>query len=139
MDRYERWMKAGTNAATLQKRISAVGDVSVGQPICSHIGHTSFHRNRLHSLHHRQSQIGAAMLMGELGPVNAQDMMDPRPLLMALEETKTIALAWIWKCGGGADSLLTDSCDAATPNDANNGNWGSLFRNFTAGGTRGPL
>ena len=40
--------------------------------------------------------------------------------------------AWIWKCGGGADSLLTEACDPSAPNDADNGGWGSLFRNFTA-------
>ena len=72
------------------------------------------------------------MLMGELGPANAGDMMDPKPLLLALEVTQTIALAWIWKCGTGCDSLLTKACNPATPNDAGNGNWGSLFRNFSA-------
>lgn len=48
-------------------------------------------------------QIGASMLMGELGLANAQDMMDPRTLLSALDATQTIALAWIWKCAGDAD------------------------------------
>jgi hypothetical protein len=69
--------------------------------------------------------------MGELGPSNANDIMNPRPLLAALEATQTIALAWSWQCGQDKNSLLTNACDPTTPNDAGNGGWGSLFKNFT--------
>ena len=79
------------------------------------------------------------MIMGEIGPVNAGDLMNPRPLLSALEMTQTIVLAWIWDCGHSADSLLTKSCDPATPNDKSNSGWGSLYRNFTAATSKTDL
>jgi len=79
------------------------------------------------------------MIMGELGPTNAGDLMDPRPLLAALEATRTIALAWSFQCGVDDNSLLTKACDPAIPNDAHNGGWGTLYRNFTEAGPQGAI
>jgi mannan endo-1,4-beta-mannosidase len=73
-------------------------------------------------------QRGAAVVFGETSPYNAGPQMDVTTLLNAAVAERVGVLAWLWKTDeSDRASLLTSS---GQPNNANNGNWGSMFLGF---------
>ena len=74
---------------------------------------------------------GFAIIFGEVGVVNIGDLdvlMNPNNFFMAVNQTKTTTLAWLWNANtSDQNSLLTDNNQE---NNFNNNNWGTTFRNF---------
>jgi mannan endo-1,4-beta-mannosidase len=70
------------------------------------------------------------VIFGEVGPLNASSIMNPQPFLDSVYDRGLSVCAWLWKYDGNdADALLNT---AGLPNDYNNNNWGSIFKNVAA-------
>lgn len=70
------------------------------------------------------------ILFGETAPMNAGILMDPRYFLDAAYNKGFSICAWVWKYDkNDLDALLTAD---GNPNDTNNNNWGSTYKNLAA-------
>ena len=75
-------------------------------------------------------QQNLPVLFGETAPMNAGILMDPRYFLNAVYNRGFSVCAWVWKYDkNDQDALLTAD---GTPNDTNNNNWGSTYKNLAA-------
>tara|TARA_R110000868_G_scaffold98253_3_gene270311 strand:+ start:1517 stop:2545 length:1029 start_codon:yes stop_codon:yes gene_type:complete len=81
--------------------------------------------SRLSQLQNKKIPI----LFGETAPMNAGVLMNPKSFLDILSTRGISVCAWVWKKDGtDQDALLTTS---GLPNDTNNNNWGSSFKNLS--------
>jgi mannan endo-1,4-beta-mannosidase len=75
-------------------------------------------------------QKNLPLIFGEVAPLNASTIMNPQPFLDSAYNRGFSVCAWVWKYDGNdADALLNA---AGLPNDNNNNNWGSFFKNVAA-------
>jgi mannan endo-1,4-beta-mannosidase len=78
--------------------------------------------NRLQQL----KQNNLPVLFGEVAPVNAGVLMNPKPFLDSIYNRGLSVAAWVWKYDGNdQDALLNGQ---GLPNDNNNNNWGSIYK-----------
>jgi hypothetical protein len=83
-------------------------------------------RNRLEALQAKNLPF----LVGEISPINAGILMNPKPFLELLNEKQVTTLAWLWKFDETDQAaLLTLN---GLPNNNNNNNWGAIFKNMAA-------
>jgi mannan endo-1,4-beta-mannosidase len=69
------------------------------------------------------------IIFGETAPVNAGVLMNPKDFLDILSQRGISICAWVWKKNeSDQDALLTAS---GLPNDNNNNNWGTTFKNLS--------
>ncbi|WP_369769763.1 cellulase family glycosylhydrolase [Flavobacterium sp. WC2416] len=84
------------------------------------------------SINSRLSQLQnkkIPIIFGETAPMNAGVLMNPKSFLDILSTRGISVCAWVWKKDGtDHDALLTAS---GLPNDTNNNNWGSTFKNLS--------
>lgn len=82
--------------------------------------------NRLQQLKLKNIPI----LFGETAPLNAGTLMNPQSFLEIIYNRGLSVCAWVWKKDeNDKDALLTS---AGIPNDNNNNNWGTTYKNFAA-------
>jgi mannan endo-1,4-beta-mannosidase len=82
--------------------------------------------NRLQQLKLKNIPI----LFGETAPFNAGTLMNPQSFLEIIYNRGLSVCAWVWKKDeNDKDGLLTS---AGIPNDNNNNNWGTTYKNFAA-------
>lgn len=75
-------------------------------------------------------QHNLPVLIGEIAPMNAGILMNPQTMLNAAYSQRLSVCAWAWKMQTtDQDALLND---AALPNNTNNNNWGTLYKNFAS-------
>jgi mannan endo-1,4-beta-mannosidase len=68
------------------------------------------------------------IIFGEVAPMNASVLMNPKPFLDTVYSRGLSCMAWVWKYDGtDTDALLTAS---GLPNDNNNNNWGTTYKTF---------
>ncbi|HMO25310.1 MAG TPA: cellulase family glycosylhydrolase [Tepidisphaeraceae bacterium] len=81
--------------------------------------------NRLRALKNARLPV----MIGEIGPFNSSTQMDPTKVMRAAERVGVTVIAWLWKREDTAsrNSLRTTS---GAPNDNQNGNWGSTWREY---------
>ncbi|AKG23921.1 cellulase family glycosylhydrolase [Calothrix sp. 336/3] len=76
----------------------------------------------------RLQQGGFVVLFGEVAPLNASELMNPRVFLQAAQKMGVSVCAWLWKYDGSdTNALLTAD---GIPNDSNNNFWGSTYKTF---------
>jgi mannan endo-1,4-beta-mannosidase len=63
----------------------------------------------------------------ETAPLNAGVLMNPKPFLDIIYNQKSICLCLVWKMMRMTDILTK----AGLPNDNNNNNWGTTFKNLS--------
>ncbi|WP_278035118.1 cellulase family glycosylhydrolase [Flavobacterium nitratireducens] len=81
--------------------------------------------NRLNQL----NKLNIPFIFGETAPMNAGVLMDPRPFLNNIYNRNLSICAWVCKKDeNDIDALLTSE---GLPNDLNNNNWGSFFKNLS--------
>ncbi|SDW88671.1 cellulase family glycosylhydrolase [Flavobacterium degerlachei] len=81
--------------------------------------------SRLSQLQNKKIPI----IFGETAPMNAGLLMNPKPFLDILSTRGLSVCAWVWKKDAtDQDALLTTS---GLPNDNNNNNWGTTFKNLS--------
>ena len=79
---------------------------------------------RLSALENKELPV----FFGEIAPVNSGVLMNPNPLLDLLSDSGISLAAWLWKYDeDDQDALLTKD---GNPNNVNNNNWGSSYRNL---------
>jgi mannan endo-1,4-beta-mannosidase len=79
----------------------------------------------------RLDEAGLAWMVGEIAPMNAGALMDPRPFLALPQVRARPVAAWLWKrSDSDPDALLTSD---GAPHDVGNHAWGSSFREYAAG------
>lgn len=87
--------------------------------------------NRLNAL----NQSNLPIIFGETAPMNAGVLMNPSPFLNVLYERGISVCAWVWKKDeSDQDALMTRD---GLPNNINNNNWGTTFKNLAIK-TRNP-
>ncbi len=70
------------------------------------------------------------VLIGEIAPMNAGALMNPQSMLNTAYSQGISVCAWAWKMqSSDQDALLTET---GLPNNANNNNWGTMYKNFAA-------
>ncbi len=74
---------------------------------------------------------GLAWMVGEIAPMNAGELMDPRPFLALPEVSARPVTGWLWKYSDTDTDAILDSTGA--PNDRDNHEWGSTMRALAAG------
>ena len=80
--------------------------------------------NRLAQL----KQQNLPFIFGEMAPLNASVLMDPKSFLDSIYFRGISACAWVWKYDtNDRDALLDNS---GLPNNNQNNNWGTLFKNY---------
>ena len=87
-------------------------------------------RARLQAL----KSVGVAVIVGEVGPSNAGNLMSPWPLLAELEGSDIGVAAWMWGCRSSAsDFNKLQRCDGLNGglNDEGNHAWGSGYLDYT--------
>jgi mannan endo-1,4-beta-mannosidase len=78
----------------------------------------------------RIDESGLAWMVGEVAPMNAGTLMDPRPFLSLPQVSARPVAAWLWKRSDtDPDALLTST---GGPHDAGNHAWGSSFRQYAS-------
>lgn len=70
--------------------------------------------------------LGLAWMVGEIAPMNAGTLMDPRPFLALPEVAARPVTAWLWKRSDTDLNALLDASGA--PNDRDNHAWGSTIQ-----------
>ncbi len=76
------------------------------------------------------AHAGIPLMIGEIAPMNAGELMDPGPVLEVLSERELTTTAWLWKYDeSDPDALLTTT---GAPNDQDNNAWGTTYREFLA-------
>lgn len=74
-------------------------------------------------------QANLPIIFGETAPLNAGVLMNPKPFLDIIYNRSLSVCAWVWKNDeNDTDALLTK---AGLPNDNNNNNWGTTFKNLS--------
>jgi mannan endo-1,4-beta-mannosidase len=69
-----------------------------------------------------------AIIFGETAPLNAEVLMNPASFLNKVHSNGLSVCAWLWKYDqDDQDALLTKE---GLPNNTNNNNWGTLFKNL---------
>ena len=87
--------------------------------------------NRLNAL----NQSNLPIIFGETATMNAGVLMNPSPFLNVLYERGLSVCAWVWKKDeSDQDALMTRD---GLPNNINNNNWGTTFKNLAIK-TRNP-
>lgn len=81
---------------------------------------------RLGQLH----QNGLPVIFGETAPINAGVLMNPQSFLDSVYYRGLSVCAWAWKYANSDQDALLDSL--GLPNNTNNNNWGTLFKNVAA-------
>jgi mannan endo-1,4-beta-mannosidase len=85
---------------------------------------TSVMGNRLQQL--KQNKL--PVIFGEVAPMNASTLMNPKPFLDSVYAKGLSCMAWVWKYDGAdTDALLNAQ---GLPNDNNNNNWGTTYKTF---------
>ena len=77
---------------------------------------------------------GLAVIVGETGPANAGNVVDPWPFLWEAADAGVGVLGWVWKCASSPTDLnAMKGCNGEVTelNDAGNFGWGSGFANYT--------
>lgn len=69
-------------------------------------------------------------MIGEVAPLNAGTLMNPRAFLDSAYAQGFSISAWVWKRDGGDADALLDA--AGRPNNVNNNGWGTLFKELAA-------
>lgn len=70
------------------------------------------------------------VIFGEVAPLNASLLMDPKPFTDSVYNRGLSVCAWVWKYDGNdKDALLNNM---GLPNNIGNNNWGTLFKNLCA-------
>jgi mannan endo-1,4-beta-mannosidase len=82
--------------------------------------------NRLEQL----KQKNLPVIFGETAPLNAGVLMNPQSLLDSIYNRGISVCAWTWKYDGNDKDALLNA--AGLPNDNNNNNWGTHYRNLAA-------
>ena len=87
--------------------------------------------NRLNTL----NQYNLPIIFGETAPMNAGVLMNPDPFLNLIYDKGISVCAWVWKKDeSDQDALMTQN---GLPNNINNNNWGTTFKNLALK-TRNP-
>lgn len=87
--------------------------------------------NRLNTLNRNKLPI----IIGETAPMNAGVLMNPDPFLNLVYDKGISVCAWVWKKDeSDQDALMTRD---GLPNNINNNNWGTTFKNLAIK-TRNP-
>lgn len=87
--------------------------------------------NRLNTL----NQYNLPIIFGETAPMNAGVLMNPDPFLNLIYDKGISVCAWVWKKDeSDQDALMTRD---GLPNNINNNNWGTTFKNLAIK-TRNP-
>jgi mannan endo-1,4-beta-mannosidase len=80
-------------------------------------------------------QSNLPIIFGEIAPMNAGVLMNPSPFLNLIYERGISVCAWVWKKDeSDQDALMTRD---GLPNNINNNNWGTTFKNLAIK-TRNP-
>ena len=80
--------------------------------------------NRLNTL----NQYNLPIIFGETAPMNAGVLMNPDPFLNLIYDKGISVCAWVWKKDeSDQDALMTRD---GLPNNMNNNNWGTTFKNL---------
>lgn len=80
--------------------------------------------NRLNTL----NQYNLPIIFGETAPMNAGVLMNPDPFLNLIYDKGISVCAWVWKKDeSDQDALMTRD---GLPNNINNNNWGTTFKNL---------
>jgi mannan endo-1,4-beta-mannosidase len=80
--------------------------------------------NRLNAL----NQNNLPIIFGETAPINAGVLMNPDPFLNLVYDKGISVCAWVWKKDeSDQDALMTQN---GLPNNINNNNWGTTFKNL---------
>ncbi len=79
---------------------------------------------------HDLDALGIAWMVGEIAPMNAGVLMDPRPFLALPEVASRPVAAWLWKRSDTDLDALLDASGA--PNDRDNHAWGSTIRGLAS-------
>lgn len=74
------------------------------------------------------TDLELAFIFGEVGVINVEDLMRVTSFLGSVKKTNTSTLAWLWKRDSNDQNALLTENDS--PNDNNNNQWGSTFREF---------
>jgi mannan endo-1,4-beta-mannosidase len=80
--------------------------------------------NRLQQL--RQNNL--PIFFGEVAPMNAGVLMNPKPFLDSVYNRGLSVAAWVWKYDANDQDALLNA--QGLPNDNNNNNWGSTFKSL---------
>jgi mannan endo-1,4-beta-mannosidase len=81
--------------------------------------------NRLEKL--KQNKL--PVIFGEIGPLNAGVLMNPKIFLDKIYYRGLSVCAWVWKYDSNdKDALLNEH---SLPNDKDNNNWGTTFQSFS--------
>ena len=83
--------------------------------------------NRLEQLRLKDLPV----FFGEMAPLNASVLMNPKPLMDSLYNRGLSICAWVWKYDGNDKDALLDN--NGLPNNNNNNNWGGIFNNLCLG------
>ena len=80
--------------------------------------------NRLNAM----NQNNLPIIFGETAPMNAGVLMNPDPFLNLIYDKGISVCAWVWKKDeSDQDALMTQN---GLPNNINNNNWGTTFKNL---------
>jgi mannan endo-1,4-beta-mannosidase len=71
-------------------------------------------------------QNNLPVLFGEVAPMNAGVLMNPKPFLDSIYNRGLSVAAWVWKYDGNDQDALLNA--QGLPNDNNNNNWGTIYK-----------
>jgi mannan endo-1,4-beta-mannosidase len=81
------------------------------------------------------NRFNIPIIFGETAPMNAGVLMNPEPFLNLIYDKGISVCAWVWKKDeSDQDALMTQN---GLPNNINNNNWGTTFKNLALK-TRNP-
>lgn len=81
------------------------------------------------------NRFNIPIIFGETAPMNAGVLMNPEPFLNLIYNKGISVCAWVWKKDeSDQDALMTQN---GLPNNINNNNWGTTFKNLALK-TRNP-
>lgn len=80
--------------------------------------------NRLQNLTNHKLPV----IFGEVAPLNAGVLMNPKPFLESIYNRGLSVCSWIWKYDSNDKDAILDN--NGLPNNNNNNNWGSLYTNL---------
>jgi mannan endo-1,4-beta-mannosidase len=74
------------------------------------------------------NRFNIPIIFGETAPMNAGVLMNPEPFLNLIYDKEISVCAWVWKKDeSDQDALMTQN---GLPNNINNNNWGTTFKNL---------
>jgi mannan endo-1,4-beta-mannosidase len=74
------------------------------------------------------NRFNIPIIFGETAPMNAGVLMNPEPFLNLIYDKGISVCAWVWKKDeSDQDALMTQN---GLPNNINNNNWGTTFKNL---------